>query len=147
MARTIASVVVGYLVMFAVVFGIFSMAYLAMGTDRAFKPGTYDVSATWLVTSFVLGFVAAVIAGLVCAALARSANGPRALAAVVVVLGVLMAIPTLSAPPGPATRDAAVANLEAMRNARTPAWVAFLNPVIGAAGVLLGGSRRGKPRL
>jgi hypothetical protein len=29
-----------------------------------------------------------------------------------------------------------------MQNARQPAWVAFLNPFVGAAGVLWGGSRK-----
>jgi hypothetical protein len=33
-------------------------------------------------------------------------------------------------------------NVAAMQNARTPAWIMFLNPIIGAAGVLVGSRLR-----
>jgi hypothetical protein len=59
-----------------------------------------------------------------------------------------MAIPTLS-PPSDNTllvRDASIGNLQAMEHAQTPPWIAFLNPVIGAAGVLLGARLLSKQR-
>jgi hypothetical protein len=126
------------------IFVSFSVAYVAMGPERAFQPGSYEASGLWLVTSFVLGFIAAVISGLVCAAMARGSKAHLGLAGLVVVLGLLMAIPTLSSPKGPAERKADVPTLEAMQNARQPAWVAFLNPFVGAAGVLVGASTRRK---
>jgi hypothetical protein len=72
MLRAAGSVVVGYLVMFVVVFATFTVAYLAMGTEGAFRPGTYDVTALWLIVSLLLSFVAATVGGLVCATIARS---------------------------------------------------------------------------
>lgn len=38
----------------------------------------------------------------------------------------------------PQVREASAGNLEAMTNARQPGWVAVLNPIIGAIGVMLG---------
>lgn len=59
MWRSVVSVVVGYVVLSLVIFATFSAAYLAMGADAAFHPGSYVVSTLWLVVSFVLGFLAA----------------------------------------------------------------------------------------
>ncbi len=61
MARTIGSVILGYLVMVIVVFATFSLAYQAMGVDRAYQPGTYDVSGLWIAVSIVLGILAAIL--------------------------------------------------------------------------------------
>lgn len=146
MLRGILGVIAGYVVMFVVVFGSFTAAYLAMGAEKAFRPGTYDVSMLWIAISIVLGLVAAIAGGLVCAAIAKGGKAPMALAILVVVLGVLMAIPTLNAPDAgaPVERTGDVGNMAAMQSARTPSWVAFLNPVIGAVGVMLGAGLRKK---
>ena len=46
MGRAILSVIVGYVVMFLVVFVGLTGAYLLLGQERAFKPGVYDVTVT-----------------------------------------------------------------------------------------------------
>ncbi len=147
MGRAIGSVILGYLVMFAVVFVTFSLAYMAMGVDGAFRPGTYEVSGIWIVTSIVLGFVAAVLGGLVCGAIARSATPPKVLAAVVLVLGLILAVPVLTRSGEAETkpRSAEVGTMEAMQEAVQPVWIALLNPVLGAVGVLVGAGLR-KPQ-
>jgi len=149
MFRSVLAVIAGYVAMFVLVFAMFSMAYLLMGADRAFKPGSYQVTALWAVVSFVLGLLAAVVGGVVCAVLARRSRPPLALAALVLVLGLLMAVPVATAPKPTSqpARTAAVGNFEAMRQARQPVWVALVNPFLGAAGVLLGArvGRRYKP--
>jgi hypothetical protein len=143
MVRVIGAVVLGYLTTAVLVFGLFTLAYLAMGADGAFRPGSYEPSDAWVWTSFALGLLAAVTGGMVCAAVGRSWNATLALAAVVVVLGLLSAVPVLTGAQGePEARAGAVPNMEAMMKARTPAWVALLNPVVGAAGVVLGGRLR-----
>jgi len=58
-------------VMSALVFATFSIAFLMTGTTAAFEEGSYDVTVLWLIVSFVLGFVAAVNGGLVCAGIAQ----------------------------------------------------------------------------
>jgi len=143
MGRIVASVVVGYLAMFGIVFTTFTIAYLGMGTNRAFQPGTYEVSGLWLGVSFVLAFVAAIVGGVVCAAIARSRKGPRALAIAVLALGLLMAIPVLtSGDKATPTRGESVGNLEAMQSGVQPAWVALTNPFVGLIGVLIGAGLR-----
>ena len=143
MWRAIFGVILGYVTMGLLVFLTFTIAYLAMGTERAFQPGTYDVTALWLVVSFALSLLAAAAGGYVCALIAKNARATFALAGLVVVLGLLFAVPVLMNAGGeqPA-RSEQVGNLDAMQRAQQPAWVALLNPLVGAAGVLLGGRRK-----
>ena len=139
MLKAVLAVVAGYVVMALVVFSAFSLAYLLMGSDRAFRPGTYDVSPLWLVVSFVFSFIAAVVGGWVCAAIAKRRSASRGFAAVVFILGLILAVSVLmSSDARPQVRKGAVGNLAAMQNAGQPAWVAFMNAVIGPVGILLG---------
>lgn len=142
MLRSILAVVVGYVVMACVVFATFSIAYLTMGADGAFRPDSFEPSTVWIVTSFVLGFIAALVGGFVCAMIAKGSQAPLVLAGLVLVLGLLLAIPVITGSDEPMVRTGSVGNLEAMQNARQPAWVALLNPFIGAAGVLAGAKAR-----
>jgi len=144
MLRSIGAVLAGYAVMFVLVFLSLSGLYLCLGADGAFVPGTYEVSGLWLVCSTVLDIVAALAGGLACALVARGGRAPLALALLVLVLGLLMAIPVLNAPPASEARTTAVPNMEAMMKARTPIWVAFATPLIGAAGVVAGAALRRK---
>jgi hypothetical protein len=90
-------------------------------------------------TSFPLGVAASVAAGYLCALIARSGRAVQALAGVVLVLGLLFAIPVLRASDAaPTARAGDVPNMEAMQQARQPRWVALVNPFIGAVGVLVG---------
>lgn len=138
--RSILAIVVGYLCMFILVFVSFTVSYLAMGTDRAFQPNSFEVSTTWVATSIVLGLIAAIVGGIICAKIGRHQLPVRLLAALVLVLGLLFAIPPLTADRAaiPA-RDSALSNFEAMGQAIQPVWVAILMPVVGAIGVLIGG--------
>ena len=142
MGRIIGAVVVGYVVMALLIFGTFTLAYLAMGTDGAFKPSSYDATPLWLVTSFSLGLLAAAVGGVVCAAIAKGTKAPTILAGAVLVLGLLMAIPVLTTriANSPKVRSSEVGNMDAMKSAEQPAWVALLNPFVGAVGTLLGAS-------
>jgi hypothetical protein len=138
MGRAIFSVVVGYVAMFAAIFLAFSGLYLLLGQDLSFQPGSFEPSVLWTLVSFALGVGAAVLGGYVCARLARTATPPKVLAGVVLVIGLLSAVPVLLAAATPAeTRTGAVGNLDAMMKAKQPAWVAVANPFVGLVGVLL----------
>lgn len=141
MGRIVGSVIVGYNVVVAVFFATFSAAFLMMGSDRAFQPGSYEVSGLWIGVSLVLGFIAALAGGRVSAAVARGPKGPRVLAIVVLLLGLLFAIPVLSSSPKTEPRTGDVPNLEAMAKFIQPRWIALAKPIIGAVGVTLGGRR------
>ncbi|MDQ5845543.1 MAG: hypothetical protein M3539_09640 [Acidobacteriota bacterium] len=139
MVRAILGVIIGYVVTAVFIFAFFTLAYLAMGADMAFKPGTYDLSLIWIIISFIVNAIAAVIGGFVCAAISRSIRAAQVFAGIVLVLGILLAIPILRGTDRRVNiRRDAVSNIQAMRNARTPGWVALLNPVVGAVGILIG---------
>lgn len=139
MGRAIAGVIVGYIVMFVVMFAVFTGAYLGLGADKAFNPGTYDVSTLWIAIMVAVNLVAALAGGLVCAAVAGRCKPGYVLAGLVLVLGLALSYPVLAgtqADPGP--RTAGVPNMEAMMKAKTQVWLAVLCPVVGAVGTVIG---------
>lgn len=137
MLRVVIAVIVGYAVMAFLVFATFSLLYLMLGPDGAFRPGTFEPSTTWVVISFVLSFIAAVGGGWVCAAIARQSKAPKVFAAIVFVVGILLALSVLMAGEDtrPQVREGNVGNIAAMQNARQPLWVAFMNAFIAAGGI------------
>ncbi|MCA1815558.1 MAG: hypothetical protein LC746_03985 [Acidobacteria bacterium] len=139
MARKILAVILGYVVIFVSIFVLFTALYLVLGANGAFKPGSYRPSFTWLALSTPLAFVAALVGGYVCAVVARGGRAPLALAALVLVLGFLFAVPALTAKAADDVRPGNLSNMEAMQKAKEPAGVALANPLLGAAGVLVGG--------
>jgi hypothetical protein len=138
MLRSILGAVAGYAAMFLVVFLTFSGAYLAMGANRAFQPGSYEVSALWIGVSFVLSLIAALVGGVVAVSIGRGMRAASILVGVALILGLLLAGAQLTATPVPTVRAGDVANLDAMNQARQPHWVALVNPLVGASGALLG---------
>ena len=147
MVRSILAVVAGYATLALAIFVSFTSLYLVLGADRSFEPGSYDASTLWVMTSFPVGVAASVAAGYVCGLVARRGRAPQVLAGVVLVLGLLFAIPVLRASDAAMTARAGdVSNMEAMQRARQPRWVALVNPFIGAVGVLVGAGLRRKAK-
>ena len=145
MLRTLAAVVVGYLVIALFIFATFSLVYAALGPSFAFRPGTVDVTAGWMVVATVLNVVAAILGGLVAAKIGRSPAAVNGLAGLVLVLGVVSAVLVMNAP-AKALPDRPLTTMEAAAFAKQPTWYSFLLPVIGVAGVLIGGSLAKKKR-
>lgn len=148
MVRFVGAIVVGYLVMMLAVIGIFTAAYPLIGIDRLFEPGSYEAARGWIVLSFAIGLVAAMTAGSVCARIAPATGAPLWLAAIVLVLGGLMAIPVLTSADETrgGVRPPNITMSEAMAHAHQPVWVALLNPLVGAAGILMGAGPRNRQR-
>lgn len=146
MVRNILGVIVGYITMAAFVFITFTITYLILGAEGSFEANSYDVSVVWIVASIVLGLIGAILGGLVCAAISTSSRVPMVLAGLVFVLGIAFALPTLSEDPDrPMVRTSDVGNMEAMQSAQQPSWLTFLNPLIGAAGVMIGACMKKRP--
>jgi hypothetical protein len=140
MARTIAAIIVSYIVMFVLTFLAFTAEYTLLGADHAFKPRTFVASNRWIAIAFVINFIVAVIGGFICAAIARGGKAPLVLAIVVFVLGLLFAIPSLMVPHTGAVRATSdMPMFEAMQKAEEPRWVPFTFAIVGGAGVLIGG--------
>jgi fatty acid desaturase len=148
MLRSVLAVIVGYIVMFILQVAAFMTIYTLVGADWSFKPGSYQASTRWTVMQFAVIFVTALIAGLICAAIARGGKAPLALAAVVLVLGFLLAVLSTTLRPADTheLRAGNVPNMEAMNKARHPTWVVFLGPVVAAVGVVVGGKLRRPPK-
>jgi hypothetical protein len=69
----------------------------------------------------------------------RSQRTTMVLAGIVLVLGIIMAIPTLSQDLSAMNmRSGEITSMEAMQDAYQPPWTAFLNPLLGAIGVMIG---------
>ena len=154
MLRTIAGVIIGYIVMGVCVFVAMYAAYNALGEEWAFQDGVYNVSLGWAGLMLASGLVAAIIGGAVCGLISgRSRRAIMALAVVIVLLGALDAAWRLTSD-GPSNAELArneeTPVLEAAGKAQPPVWVTLGNPVVGVIGVLIGGgivgAKRGRNR-
>ena len=147
MIRSIIAVIVGYAIMFALIFLAFTAEYMLLGPDHAFKPGSYVSSNRWIAIAFAVNFVVALVGGFICAAIAKGGKAPIALAIVVFALGLVFAIPAMMVPRTNEVRPRGpLPMMEAMKKAQEPRWVPFTFPFVGAIGVLIGGKlkRRGQ---
>jgi hypothetical protein len=141
MARSIIGVIVGYVTMFVLNFAAFVGLYALVGPNNAFKPHKYLASNRWMAMSLVVLIVTGIIAGLICAAIARGGRAPLALAVVVIVLGLLLAVPAVMKARANADliRMGDVPSMEAAQKAYWPIWTPFAFPFISAVGVIIGG--------
>ena len=74
-----------------------------------------------------------------CAAISRNWRACQVLAVVVVVLGLLLCLPAIQrSNEGPNVRAGEISAFQAMQLGVAPIWMHLLNPVLGAAGILLG---------
>ena len=140
MGRAIGGAVLGYIVMFVIVFCGLTLAWMLLGADGAFQPGGFDVSMTWIAVSIVVAIIAALAGGKVARLVAKAPLGPQVLAGLVIIVGIVSMIPAMTMEPTVATRAGDMPMMEAIAQARTPMWMMILNPIIGAIGALIGGS-------
>ena len=137
--RKVLGVIIGYITMAVFVFITFGITYMALGTEGSFRQDSYNVSFAWISASIILGFIGAVLGGWVSMAIGKSRKASMVLAGLVFVLGIAMAFPTLGDIDEQALiRSGEVAMMDAMQKAHQPSWLAFLNPLIGAVGVMTG---------
>ena len=136
MLRNILAAIVGYVAIVAVLFALSSLLWLMLGPSGAFQPGTWEVSGGWVLWSVVIGFVGAYIGGRVCARVAHDAKGATILIAMMIVLGVVSALLPAEMAAGPRPDDMSM--WEATLRASQPAWLSWLNPLIGVVGIWLG---------
>lgn len=80
MIRNISGVVVGYLVMFVFIFVSFTAFYFILGVEGAFEQDTYKVSLVWIIISFILSLIAALLDGFVCKLISKNRKAVFALA-------------------------------------------------------------------
>lgn len=141
MVRSVLGVIIGYILMFIMQVAAFMTIYTLVGPDWSFKTGSYQASTRWTVMQFTMILITCIIAGLICAVIAKGGKATLVLAAIVLVLGLCLAAASTALRPADTheVRTGSVPNMEAMSKARHPAWVTFLGPFIGAVGVVIGG--------
>lgn len=144
MLRTIGGVVGGFIAIVIAVVSLFSLANSILGPQKAFLPGNYSVSPSWIILSIVISLLAAIIGGIVAASIGKETKAPIILAGLVLVIFAYRAVHEMRNAKGQvkdAIRESQVSSIQAIEPPR-PAWVAFLNPVIGFSGVLAGARLR-----
>src|SRR5256885_477143 len=141
MARSIIGVIVSYITMFVLNFIGFVCLYMIVGPSNAFRPHSFLASNRWIAMSFGIILITGIIAGLICALIAKGGKAPLALAAVVLVFGLLLAIPSIAKAKTNANlvRLGDVPSMEAAQKAYWPLWTPFAFPFVSAIGVLIGG--------
>ena len=147
MVRSIVAVVVSYITMFVLNLLAFVGLYAIVGPAQAFRPALYVASNRWVAMGIAVMLVSGIIAGLLCAAIARGRKATLALAGLILVVGLLLAIPAISKSRTNAdmVRAGDVPAMEAMEKASWPIWAPFAFPFVSAIGALIGGKlkRRG----
>src|SRR5688572_31971162 len=141
MVRSIIAVIVSYISMFVLSFLGFVSLYAIVGPSNAFKPRLYLASNRWILMAVAVMFVSGIIAGLLCAAIARGRKATLALAGLILVVGLLLAIPAVMKSRANAgmVRVGDVSAMEAMENAAWPVWAPLVFPLVSAVGAVIGG--------
>ncbi len=143
MIKKIVGIVAGYIAMSVALFAMFSLLYTILGTTGAFQEGSYFVSNVWLILGFIVFFCAAALAGFVAVLIAGEPKAATWMGAVILALGIVIAISQIAGAPASTVREAAdVPLIDAMNLAQNPVWAIFLNPLIGFAGAIFGGRLR-----
>jgi len=140
MLRKILGVIGGYVFIVAFIMGTFSALYAVLGTERSYQANSYEVSMTWILSTFVLGFIAAIGAGWLCFLISRSRGAVQVFAGIILAVGLIMAVAGMFVEKPDTKREGPVSNTEAMQKSVTPTWVAMVNPIMGAIGILIGGA-------
>jgi len=145
MLRKLLAVVVGYVLLAGVLMVAFTGTAIMLGLDGVYKPGLYEPATSWIMLSFVYGMLAAIAGGYVCRWIGRSRQLLHAFAGVVLLLGIVSAVVAYTSAKDPGPRLPGETLTEAVRKTNQPLWVALLNPLVGAVGVLVGGTLRRDP--
>lgn len=141
---SVASLIVGYVVMVIVVSGLLALQYLMLGTERTFHPGTYDPTLLANILMLVFSLLSALLGGWLCKLISRSRITPLVFAVIILVMGVVLSLLAAGKPPTNERRGPDVPIMEAVSKGVTPTWVNIATAVIGAAGIVAGAELLGK---
>ena len=145
MLRSIAGIIVGYLVMFGVAFAAYAAAYLGLGADRVFEGDTFALSGIWIGLVIAITVIAGLIGGLTCAAISKSRTTGLVFALIVFVLSFAFELPNIMKDHTPVARTGDVSIMEVMEKAQPPPWLCILNAFLAGAAVLVGTRMKKSP--
>jgi len=139
MIRSILAVVLTYIAMSAFIIGVFMSLWLGLGPDRLLEPGSWKGNLFFSITAPTITVLAGLLGGWMCATIGRRRGPVLALAAVVLVVGMLLCYVTIQKPYPEDPREPGLTMPQIMEKGREPTWLAVLNPIIGAVALLLSG--------
>ena len=140
MLRIVLGIVAGYVFIFVFIVSAFSALYAVMGAETAYKPGSFEVSMTWIIPAFALGIIASLGAGWICFLVSKSKIAVKILAGIVLVMGMAGAVGQLVSEKPAEARTGEVDGATAMSKSVSPVWVNTANSFFVAFGVLVGGN-------
>jgi len=139
MLKSIAAVIVSYLVVFVLFSAVFIGLYFALGIERVFQPDSYEVSTLWLVLTILGSFFGWMLGGWLCVTISKSFRTGQVFAFIVFVLTAIICLSQLIREgEGPHVRAGEVSFVETFGREVTPRWFHFVNPVVSLLGVLAG---------
>lgn len=137
MLRTIAGVVVGFLVMAVLVMATFAITMAALGFENILQPNSYWTTDKFNIIVLIGGFVAAIVGGMVCKSIARESKATLVLAAIVIVMGIGSAVMNMNKPDPPA-RTGPVKLEDFATHGKEPTWFAISKSALAAIGIVIG---------
>ena len=138
MVRAILGVIVGYIVMAILVMVLFVGMWFALGVDGMLESGTFQGKWTINIGAPLISIIGALVGGAICMKVGRSRKAVLVFACLVLAAGLVAAAVGWNKPePGP--RKPGLSVFEALQQGREPNWYLLVNPIIGAAGILIGG--------
>jgi sugar phosphate permease len=138
--RLVLGVVVAFVSMSLIVFGLSIAPWFILGLDAVLLPGRFDSTAAFNVYAVIVGLLGALFAGWLCATISRSKRAVIVLAVLCFAAGMTNALGQMNKPE-PGARASGMAVMEAMTTRKEPAWFTFLMPCVGVIGVLVAGRR------
>lgn len=139
MLRSIVAVVVTYIAMTVLIMGLFAGLWFGLGPDRLLQPGSWKGNLFFSIAAPAITVVVGLFGGWMCAKIGRGRKPVMALGGLVLVVGLIVAYFTLQKPYPADPREPGLTMQQMMEKGREPTWLAILNPILGAATVLIGG--------
>ena len=149
MLRSIAAVVVTYIVMAILIIAAFTGLWLGLGPDRLLRPGSFQGNMFLCIAAPSITVLVGIFGGWMCAKMAGRGRGRTpvlALAGVALALGLITAFFTLQKPFPADPRSAGMTMQQMMEVGREPTWLLIFNPIGGAGEVVVGGLLLGNGR-
>jgi peptidoglycan/LPS O-acetylase OafA/YrhL len=139
MLRTLAGIIVGFLVMAVLVVATFGITMAVLGMDNILKPGAYWTTDTFNIIVLAGGVLAAIVGGMVCKLITRDSKATLALAAIVLALGAVSAVTNMNRPDPPA-RTGTPTITDIQTHGKEPTWFGISKTVLAVAGIVVGSS-------
>lgn len=139
MVRSIAAVVVSYIVLMLLTMGMFAGMVFGFGIDGLLKPNSFQGNMIITILAPSITLIAGLVGGLVCAKIGRSKKTVMVFAGLVLILGFVQGFVTLQKPFPADPRDPNMTLEQFLAVGREPTWIVIFNPIGGAIAVLVGG--------